>query len=232
MNKKRTVLKIKMLFLCVTFATTILGMQEKLSVGENGEQGALQLCLRDVQEDWCEVFLQEPVKFVPVKKDPLLVQAENLQKAVEQAQAVFTQEKDMFFVMMRRTSHNFCQEVEQALISNFQGTDIDHTRVYRFIDLTFRRAKSMSHTRILKLLNSWHRAGRLTDRQHRQLAYPFKTAESKIEYDMFCQGRLAELKLSEQAAQAMMQKFGKITGFGLRLADIEDFTRQLPEQLS
>jgi hypothetical protein len=229
-------LKINILFLCVSLATTVLGMQErwgareKLSVAANSVESAQQLYLSD-EQDWCMVHLQEPVKPMHVKKDPLLVQAENLQKAVEQAQAVFAQEKDMFFVMMRRTSPNFCAEVVEALINNFQGTGIDHTKVYKYIGLTLLRAKNMTHTRVLKYLSSKYSARQLTDRQYRQLAYPFRTAESKIEYDMFCQGRLAELKLSEQAAQLMLQKFGKITGFGLKLADLEAFTRQLPEQL-
>jgi len=220
MFKKSGIAKLKILLLSISLGHNLWSMEER---------GAPQFCVGDVEDDWCMVDLQQAVKQVQPKKDPLVVQAQNLCKAVEQAQEVYAKEKDMFFVLMRRTSPNFCEEVEEALVNNFQNTDIDHKQVYRFIGLTLVRAKNMPHTRILKCLNSRHKAGKLTDRQRRQLEYPFKTAQSKEEYDMFCQGRLAELMLDQKTAQAMREKFSKITSYGLKLADLEDFSHQLQE---
>ncbi|MCX5925515.1 MAG: hypothetical protein NT124_04465 [Candidatus Dependentiae bacterium] len=185
-----------------------------------------ELFCSDGQDAWCLVDTQEPA-FRLI--DNLMEQAKEMKKKALDAQAAYDQQKNVMFVLMRRTSPDFCCEVAASLRHNFQGTDIDPKRVYEYVGIPFNRGKYMLHDQMLSHLQKLLGVQKITEKQHRQLQYAFKTAESKEEYDAFYADTLEQLKVDEKKAESFIQKYGQIVRYGINLAEVSRVARQFDE---
>lgn len=161
--------------------------------------------------------------------DSVMTQMVEIQQTAQDAQKAFNEQKDIICVLMRRTSPDYCYEVKESLKNNFRGTGIDYKAVYGAIGLSFEEAKEMAHTQISAHLAGLRDAGAITLRQYRQLGYPFKTAQSKEEYDAFCTNTLEQLMCGQEKQQELVQEFQKIIQSGPVLADIHRVLMQLEE---
>jgi hypothetical protein len=190
------------------------------------DDGLSELFCSDGQDAWCLVDTKEPA-FRLI--DNLMQQAKDMKKKALDAQTAYEQQKNVMFVLIRRTSPDFCCEVAESLNNNFQGTEIDPKRVYEYVDIPFNRGKYMLHDQMLSHLQKLLGAKKITEKQHRQLQYAFKTAESKEEYDAFCTDTLDKLMVDKKEAESFMQKYAQVVRYGINLAEVSRVARQFDE---
>jgi hypothetical protein len=184
------------------------------------------LFFSDVADEWCLVDDKEPV-FKNI--ETLLVQVKEVQEAASEAQDVYNQQKDSTLVLLRRASPDFCREVRESLHHNFKDTGINPERVYEHIGLPFEKSKYMTHTQILSHLKKLHISEKINDKQYRQLVYPFKTAESKEEYDALHTNSLEALQCEAEEAIALRKAFERTIKYGIILAEIHRICDQFEE---
>lgn len=185
-----------------------------------------KLFCSDEPGEWCLIDSKEPA-FRLI--DNLLEHAKEMKKKAPEAQAAYEKQKNVTCVLMRRASPYFCREVAESLNHNFQGTGIDPKQVYEFIDISFNRGKYMLHDQMLSHLAKLLVTKKITEKQHRQLQYVFKTVESKEEYDAFYTGSLELLMVDEKKAESFIEQYGQIIRYGINLAEVSRVAQQFDQ---
>lgn len=183
------------------------------------------LCLEE-SDGWSLVGGRLPVfKLI----DSVVAHIKETQKMAYEAQGAFNEQKNIISVLMRRTSPDYCQEVEESLKNNFAGIDVNHRAVYEYLGVSPDKGREMSHGQISASLAQLYDTGSITGKQYRQLCYPFKTAQSKEEYDAFLSNGLEQLRYSQAEQQVLLREFQQIIEYGPTLADVCRILMQVEE---